>query len=313
MGNSKLADLTIGTRGSPLALWQANWVKDQVEKKHQGIIVDLVPIQTKGDKILDTPLAMVGGKGLFVKELETALLDNSVDIAVHSMKDVPTMLPDGLEISVICEREDPRDAFIASKVKAFSELPKGARVGTSSLRRQAQILSGRPDIKIISIRGNVGTRLKKLESENLDAIILAAAGMKRMEMEEVVTEYLEPSDCLPAVAQGAMGIETRIGDEKTTGLINFLNHNESALVVEAERAFLRRLEGGCQAPIAGYATLSGKEIELTGLVGVTDGSVIYRDVVRGGVEQCTDLGIRLAEELLKQGGDEILREAYGEK
>ncbi|VAX22175.1 Porphobilinogen deaminase [hydrothermal vent metagenome] len=313
MANSKLADLTIGTRGSPLALWQANWVKDQVEKEHQGIVVDLVPIQTKGDKILDTPLAMVGGKGLFVKELETALLDNSVDIAVHSMKDVPTMLPDGLVISVICEREDPRDAFIASEVKAFSELPKGARVGTSSLRRQAQILSGRPDVEIISIRGNVGTRLKKLESENLDAIILAAAGMKRMEMEEVVTEYLEPSDCLPAVAQGAMGIETRIGDEKTASLINFLNHNESALVVEAERAFLKRLEGGCQAPIAGYATLSGKEIELTGLVGVTDGSVIYRDVVRGGVEQCTELGIRLAEELLKQGGDEILREAYGEK
>ncbi len=308
-----MADFKIGTRGSPLALWQANFVKASLEKEYSGIIVELEIIHTQGDKILDTPLAMIGGKGLFVKELETALLDGRVDIAVHSMKDVPTELPDGLEISIILEREDPRDALIAKSVKSFADLPQGARVGTSSLRRQAQILSKRPDIEIISIRGNVGTRIGKIEKDNLDGVILAAAGLKRMKQDNLIAEYLSQEDSLPAVAQGAMGIESRINDEKVLNIINFLNHTESRIAVETERAFLKRLEGGCQVPIAGHATLKEGVVSFEGLVGAVDGSTIFRDVMTAPVGEHEAMGVALADKILSKGGGEILENFYGDK
>ncbi|VAX26194.1 Porphobilinogen deaminase [hydrothermal vent metagenome] len=307
-----MADIVIGTRGSPLALWQAKWVKASIEKERPGISVELLPIKTTGDKILDTPLAKVGGKGLFVKEIEEALFDNRAHIAVHSMKDVPTDLPEGLEISVILEREDPRDALIAREVDSFESIPQNGKVGTSSLRRQAQILYARPDLEIVPLRGNIGTRIGKLKSENLDAIILAAAGLKRMEQESLVTQYLSHSLSLPAVAQGAIGIESRVGDEKTLSLIRFLNDTSTAMVVEAERAFLKRLEGGCQVPIAAHAILEGDKISLTGLVGAIDGSVLHRDVAFGNVDGRESVGVGLAEKLLAAGAGEILREAYGD-
>ncbi len=303
--------LVIGTRGSPLALWQANWVKAQIEGQHKDISVELEIIHTTGDKILDTPLAKVGGKGLFVKEIEVALSDGAIDLAVHSMKDVPTILPDDLEISIICEREDPRDAFIAQEAATFDDLPKGAKVGTSSLRRQAQILHRRPDIEIVSLRGNIGTRIKKLTEQNLDAIMLAAAGLIRMEQQSIITEYMRSSEFIPAVAQGALGIETRKGDGDTMELIGFLNHEPTAIAVGAERAFLARLEGGCQAPIAAHAILSDGALALEGLVGVADGSLLYRDIHSGKVEDHETIGVSLAETLLKAGADEILQEVYG--
>ncbi len=306
-----MADIVIGTRGSPLALWQANWVKSSIEKEHPGISVELLPIKTTGDKILDTPLAKVGGKGLFVKEIEEALFDKRANIAVHSMKDVPTDLPDGLEISVILKREDPRDALIAREVDSFESIPENGKVGTSSLRRQAQILHARPDLEIVPLRGNIGTRIGKLKLENLDAIILAAAGLKRMEQESLVTEYLPHSLSLPAVAQGAIGIESRIGDEKTLSLIRFLDDTPTRMVVDTERAFLKRLEGGCQVPIAAHAIYEGNKISLTGLVGAIDGSVLHRDVAEGDVANREAVGIELAEKLLGEGAGEILREAYG--
>ena len=306
-----MANIKIGTRVSPLALWQAEWVKAQLIAKHPGLTVELVGIQTQGDKILDVALAKVGGKGLFVKEIENALLDNSVDIAVHSMKDVPTALPDGLFIAVICEREDPRDAFVARKVKSFAQLPQGAVVGTSSLRRQTQILSRRPDLKIISLRGNVGTRLRKLEEMEMDAIILAAAGLIRMEQKSFITEYMSVADSLPAVAQGAVGVEARIGDKRVLDLIGFLDHAKTRIAVETERAFLTHLEGGCQVPIAGHATIDGGSVAIEGLVGSLDGSVIHRKTKTGSVGKHAELGIALAEELLQGGAGAILKEVYG--
>lgn len=306
-----MANIKIGTRVSPLALWQAEWVKAQLIAKHPGLAVELVGIQTQGDKILDVALAKVGGKGLFVKEIENALLDNSVDIAVHSMKDVPTALPDGLFIADICEREDPRDAFVARNVKSFAELPQGAVVGTSSLRRQTQILSRRPDLKIISLRGNVGTRLRKLEEMEMDAIILAAAGLIRMEQKSFITEYMSVTDSLPAVAQGAVGVEARIGDKRVLDLIGFLDHAKTRIAVETERAFLTHLEGGCQVPIAGHATIDGGTVTMEGLVGSLDGSVIHRKSKTGSVGKHAELGIALAEELLQDGAGAILKEAYG--
>ncbi|MBF0633806.1 MAG: hydroxymethylbilane synthase [Nitrospinae bacterium] len=307
-----MANIKIGTRVSPLALWQAEWVKAQLIAKHPGLTVELVGIQTQGDKILDVALAKVGGKGLFVKEIENALLDNSVDIAVHSMKDVPTALPNGLFIAAICEREDPRDAFVARKVKSFNELPQGAVVGTSSLRRQTQILSRRPDLKIISLRGNVGTRLKKMEEKGMDAIILAAAGLIRMKQESFITEHMSVTDSLPAVAQGAVGVEARIGDKRVLDLIGFLDHAKTRIAVETERAFLTHLEGGCQVPIAGHATVDGKSVTMEGLVGALDGSVIHRKAKTGLVGKHEELGIALAEELLQGGAGAILKEAYGQ-
>ena len=302
--------LGIGTRGSPLALWQANWVKSQIESRHDDVSVDLTIIHTMGDKILDTPLAKVGGKGLFVKEIEVALSNGDVDLAVHSMKDVPTVLPEDLEISIVCDREDPRDAFIAREVAAFSDLPHGAKVGTSSLRRQAQILHRRPDIEIVSLRGNIGTRVRKLTEQNLDAIMLAAAGLLRMEEDSVITEYMPADDFIPAVAQGALGIETRIGDKDTLALIDFLNHEPTSITVGAERAFLARLEGGCQAPIAAHATLNDGNLALEGLVGLADGSLLYRETHSGKAEEFKSIGITLAETLLDKGADDILKEVY---
>lgn len=306
-----MADIKIGTRGSPLALWQAEWVKSQLLAKHPGLTVELEIIQTQGDKILDVALAKVGGKGLFVKEIENALLDNSVDIAVHSMKDVPTALPDGLFIAAICEREDPRDAFVARKVKSFAELPQGAVVGTSSLRRQTQILHRRPDLKIVSLRGNVGTRLKKMEEKEMDAVILAAAGLIRMKQESFITEYMSVTDSLPAVAQGAVGVEARIGDKRVLDLICFLDHAKTRIAVETERAFLTHLEGGCQVPIAGHATVNGGAVTIDGLVGSLDGSVIHRKNKTGPVGKRAEIGVSLADELLRGGAGAILKEAYG--
>jgi len=294
-----------------LALWQANWVRDRIEENNRDVSVSINVIQTKGDKILDTPLAMVGGKGLFVKEIETELISGGVDIAVHSMKDVPTVLPDELEISVVCKREDPRDALIARKAESFDRLPRGAKLGTSSLRRSTQILNKRPDIKIVPLRGNIGTRIRKLTEESLNAIMLAAAGLKRMEQDDLVTQYLSVEQSLPAVAQGALGIETRKGDDETLSLISFLNHDETRVAIESERAALARLEGGCQVPIAAHAKVMGGMVCLDGLVGAVDGSVLYRDKMEGPAGEHEKLGVALAERLLEMGAGEILKEAYG--
>ena len=298
--------VVIGTRGSPLALWQANWVKERIETKNPGVSVTLKKIHTRGDKILDSPLALIGGKGLFVKELENELIKSGVDIAVHSMKDVPAILPPELEISVICKREDPRDALVARKATSFDSLPQSAKVGTSSLRRKAQMLHRRPDIEVVSLRGNVGTRIKKLDEQNLDAIILALAGLKRMGCENIVTERMDPSVCLPAVAQGAMGIETRKNDEKIMEIIGFLNDHNTRLAVETERAFLTRLEGGCQAPIAAYATIEAGKVTLDGLVAELDGSVIYREKMTAPVNQRISLGVEVAEKILERAPENLV-------
>jgi hydroxymethylbilane synthase len=266
--------IVIATRGSKLALWQAEWIKAELEKINPGIGIDLNKIKTTGDKILDVPLAQVGGKGLFVKEIEEAILRGEADLAVHSMKDVPTELPEGLHLSAICKREDPRDAFITAvssqqsavsrqkKIKYFKELPQGANVGTSSLRRICQLLNKRPDLKISQLRGNVDTRIRKLDEGQFDAIILAAAGVKRLGRAEKITEILPPEISLPAVGQGAIGIECRVDDEFINNLLKNLNHKETSVCVRAERAFLKKLEGGCQVPIAAYARLRSQESEI---------------------------------------------------
>ncbi len=303
--------IKIGTRGSALALWQAEWVKSELEKKYQGIAVTLTKIKTTGDKILDVPLAKVGGKGLFVKEIEEAMLANEIDIAVHSMKDVPTFFPDGLHLSCITKREDPRDALLSRNGVTFKELPKGANVGTSSLRRQAQLMNIRPDFVIHQLRGNVDTRLRKLKEGQFDAIILAAAGVKRLGLAENVTEYIDPEISLPAIGQGALGIECRVDDRELNDLIAFFNHAESRTCVTGERALLRRLEGGCQVPIACYGRMKDGKLHLTGLVGSVDGKRIIKDTIEGAPEKAEKLGVTLAEKLLVQGADVILREVYG--
>jgi len=302
--------LHIGTRGSQLALWQANWVKEQLIRKHPDLDVVIHTIKTTGDKILDVPLAKVGGKGLFVKEIEEALLDKSVDLAVHSMKDVPTELPDGLGIVAISEREDPRDAVLGQNKIPILELPQGAKIGTSSLRRQAQLLAARPDFVIEPLRGNINTRLRKLKEGMYDAIILAMAGVKRLGWEEEVTEVIDPGVMLPAIGQGALGIEARLDDEDTLGRIAFLNDDVTGSCVAAERAFLHRLEGGCQVPIAAYAVREGDEILLTGLVGSVDGKSIIKETDRGPADEAAELGNGLANRILEAGGREILEEVY---
>ncbi|WP_286263552.1 hydroxymethylbilane synthase [Thalassotalea atypica] len=304
------ATVRIATRKSALALWQAEYVKAQLEHFHPGINVELVPMTTKGDIILDTPLAKVGGKGLFVKELEVAMLENRADIAVHSMKDVPVEFPEGLGLEVICPREDPRDAFVSNTFENFDDLPQGAIVGTSSLRRMCQLKAMRPDLDIRDLRGNVNTRLKKLDEGQYDAIILAAAGLIRLEMPERIKSYIEPETMLPANGQGAVGIECRTDDDTIKALIAPLECKETRVRVLAERAMNRALEGGCQVPIGSYATVNGDEIYLRGLVGATDGSTILHDEVTG---PCTDgekLGLDLAKKLLEQGADEILKQVY---
>ena len=300
----------IATRKSALALWQAEFVKAELERFHADVRVELVPMSTQGDIILDTPLAKIGGKGLFVKELEQAMLDGRADIAVHSMKDVPVEFPQGLALHTICEREDPRDAFVSNNFANLSELPQGAIVGTSSLRRQCQIKALRPDLDIRDLRGNVNTRLGKLDDGQYDAIILAAAGLIRLEMESRIADYIEPEVSLPANGQGAVGIECRIDDEVTKALLAPLEHTQTRIRVNAERSMNRYLEGGCQVPIGAYALVDGEQVHLRGLVGAVDGSEILRDEVTGHVNDAEELGIELAKKLLAQGADKILAEVY---
>lgn len=302
--------LRIATRQSPLALWQANFVKDELEKRFPELSVELVTMVTKGDIILDTPLAKIGGKGLFVKELELALLENRADIAVHSMKDVPMTFPEGLGLAVICEREDPRDAFVSNKYQNLDELPAGAVVGTSSLRRQCQLMAKYPHLEVKSLRGNVGTRLSKLDNGEYDAIILASAGLIRLGMPERIRSFIAVEQSLPAAGQGAVGIETRVNDERVLNYLASLNHNPTACCVMAERAMNTRLQGGCQVPIGGFATLNGNEITLNALVGALDGSTIIRASGVADIEDAEQLGISVAEQLLAQGADKILAEVY---
>ncbi len=302
--------LKIATRKSPLALWQANFVKDRLEALHPDLQVELVPMSTQGDKILDTPLAKVGGKGLFVKELETAMLEGRADIAVHSMKDVPVEFPDGLGLHTICEREDPRDAFVSNHFNQIDELPQGAVVGTSSLRRQCQLRAARPDLVIRDLRGNVNTRLAKLDAGEYDAIILAAAGLKRLEMAHRIAAFIEPEQSLPANGQGAVGIECRLNDHELHALLAPLEHPETRIRVLTERAMNRALQGGCQVPIGAYALVQGEEVWLRGLVGSPDGARVIRDEIRGPLAEGEALGHTLAQRLLAAGADVILAEVY---
>ena len=305
--------LKIGTRGSALALWQAEWVRSQIQSTHPEIPVELVIIKTQGDKILDVPLAMVGGKGLFVKELEEALLAEEVDLAVHSMKDVPTVIPDGLMLAAILEREDSRDVLLSLQYGGISDLPQGAIVGSSSLRRQSQLLHSRPDLKVVSLRGNVNTRIHKLESGSFDAILLAAAGVKRLGLTQHVVQYLELDTMIPANGQGAIGIEIRQSDAITMAIIAFLNHLPTVQCVSAERAFLAELEGGCQIPIAGYAHLQETVLVMTGRVASLDGKEMVTQTVEAqtqgeGQESPESLGRRLGQDILAQGGKRILQQ-----
>ncbi|MBE3658414.1 hydroxymethylbilane synthase [Vibrio navarrensis] len=302
--------IRIATRKSPLALWQAHYVKEALQQAHPGLEVELVTMVTKGDVILDTPLAKVGGKGLFVKELEVAMLEGRADLAVHSMKDVPVDFPPGLGLVTICEREDPRDAFVSNHYENIEQLPQGAVVGTCSLRRQCQLKAYRPDLVIKELRGNVGTRLSKLDAGEYDAIILAAAGLKRLELQERIRSFIKPEQSLPAVGQGAVGIECRTDDERMLELLAPLNHVETADRVKCERAMNLTLQGGCQVPIGSYALLEGDQIWLRALVGEPDGSHIVRGEIRGPRTDAEALGVQLAQQLLSQGADDILARLY---
>lgn len=304
------APIRIATRKSPLALWQAHFVKDALQAAHPGLEVELVTMVTKGDVLLDTPLAKVGGKGLFVKELETALLEGHADLAVHSMKDVPVDFPAGLGLVTICEREDPRDAFVSNRYQNIDELPHGAVVGTCSLRRQCQLKEARPDIIIKELRGNVGTRLSKLDDGEFDAIILAVAGLKRLKLDARIRSIIEPEQSLPAVGQGAVGIECRLDDQRLLELLAPLNHRDTADRVKCERAMNLTLEGGCQVPIGSYALLEGDDIWLRALVGEPDGSQVIRGEIRGSRDQAEALGTELANQLLAQGAKAILTRLY---
>lgn len=298
--------LRIATRKSPLALWQAHHVRDALCHLHPHLNVELVEMTTKGDKILDTPLAKIGGKGLFVKELEQGMLDGRADIAVHSMKDVPVEFPDGLHLPVIMAREEPYDAFVSSRYANLDELPQGAVVGTASLRRQCQLLARRPDLQIQSLRGNVNTRLAKLDNGDYDAIILAAAGLKRLEMADRIRQMLTPDIILPAIGQGAIGIECRRFDPQVNELLALLDDADTHCRVDAERGFNRRLEGGCQVPIAGFAELEDGEIHLRGLVGSPDGKQVLTGEIRGDRDEAEALGELLAADLLAQGAGTLL-------
>ena len=305
-------EIRIATRKSALALWQAEYVKARLEHAHPGLLVTLVPMVSRGDKLLDSPLSKIGGKGLFVKELETALLENEADIAVHSMKDVPMDFPEGLGLFCICEREDPRDAFVSNTHASLDDLPEGSVVGTSSLRRQAQLLTRRPDLNIRFLRGNVNTRLAKLDAGEYDAIILAAAGLIRLGFEDRITSAISIDDSLPAGGQGAVGIECRSADSEIHALLAPLHHADTAVRVTAERALNKHLNGGCQVPIACYAVLEGDQIWLRGLVGDPNGSVLLTAQARGPQGAATELGVKVAEALLDQGAGAILKAVYGE-
>ncbi|WP_435235955.1 hydroxymethylbilane synthase [Psychromonas sp. PT13] len=303
--------IRIATRHSLLAMWQANFVKAELLKYHPGLTVEVLAMKTQGDKILDTPLAKIGGKGLFVKELEVAIMENRADIAVHSMKDVPVEFPEGLGLSVICEREDPRDAFVSNQYKSINELPVGAVVGTSSLRRQSQVRELRPDLNIKDLRGNVITRLAKLDAGEYDAIILAAAGLIRLEMPERIARFIPTEESLPAVGQGAVGIECRLDDQATIALLKPLEDEQTRIRVTAERAMNLTLQGGCQVPIGSFALLENDQLYLRGLVGSVDGKQIVRKEIIGHKDDAEQLGITLGKELLDSGAKEILAAVYG--
>lgn len=302
--------LKIATRQSPLALWQAEHIKARLQDLHPGLVVELVKFVTQGDKILDTPLAKIGGKGLFVKELENALLDGRADLAVHSMKDVPMDLPENLTLAVICERENPFDAFVSNQYLTLDDLPQGARLGTSSLRRKSQIQAYRPDLTIIDLRGNVGTRLGKLDAGEYDAIILATAGLKRLQLESRIKQILPPDLSLPAVGQGALGLECRSNYQAVLTLIAPLSDASTNICIRAERAFNRTLQGGCQVPIAGFAVLENDQLFMQGRVGSPDGQQLLKAEISGAPAQAEQLGQQLAQRLLDQGAGELLAALY---
>jgi len=310
-GNNTRSSLVVGTRGSRLAVWQAEWVQARLKELAPGLTVTLQRIKTSGDMILDVPLAVIGGKGLFVKEIEEALLRGEIDLAVHSMKDVPTVLPDGLDIVCVPAREDPRDVLVSRDSCSLDQLPKGSRVGTSSLRRQAQLLHYRLDLRIELLRGNLDTRLRKLHNGEYDAIVLAAAGLSRMGWSNKVTEYLPPEVSLPAIGQGALALEGRCKDRFVQALVEKLEHRPTRTAVTAERALLERLEGGCQVPIAAHATVKGDTLIMDGLIASVDGRQLIRDTIQGPASEAQGLGKQLAEKLLAQGGNVILNEIYG--
>ncbi len=304
--------IKIATRDSLLALWQAEYVSTALRNAHPGLEVELIKMKSEGDKILDAPLAKIGGKGLFVKELEEGMLRGDADIAVHSMKDVPMELPEGLHLAVICPREDPRDAFVSNTYESLESLPQGAVVGTTSMRRQAQLLAKRPDLTINFLRGNVQTRLRKLDEGQYDAIILAASGLKRLGYNERITELLDTTLSLPAVGQGAVGIECRSDDAEINALLAPLNDTQTSIRVRAERAMNHRLEGGCQVPIGGYAELESGTLVLRGLVGSVDGKTIIHGSIAGRPEDAEELGRVLADDLLSRGAGDILKEVYAQ-
>ena len=298
--------IIIGSRGSQLALWQANWVKSQLENLHGNADISIRVITTSGDKIKDVPLSKIGGKGLFVKEIEEALLAKEIDLAVHSMKDVPIEIPSQLEISIITKRENPLDALISKNGKKLADLPQGATIGTSSLRRSSQLLNHRNDFKIHPLRGNVDTRLKKVEKGKYDAILLASAGLNRLGWSNRITEEISHEIIIPAMGQGALGIETRLGDTKTYNFISSLNHEQTNYEVSAERALVGKLDGGCQVPIGAYAKIEGNLITLKGLVASLDGKIIHKSEIVGPIDDAINIGQDLGEVLLKMGANEIL-------
>jgi hydroxymethylbilane synthase len=303
--------IRIGTRGSRLAIVQCEWVGDRIRSSNPAVELELVRIKTEGDKILDSPLSKIGGKGLFVKEIEEALLDGRVDLAVHSMKDLPAELPEGLILAAFPEREDPHDVLISNGNLPLSEIPEGGRLGTSSLRRAAQVLHLRPDLEILPLRGNVDTRLKKLKRRDFDAVILAAAGINRLGLAEEISQILTTADVLPAIGQGVLGLEVRRDDRTVIDLVAAMNHHPTELAVTAERAFLQKLEGGCQVPIAGLARLDGDAVILEGMVAELDGSRLLRDKIRGTGEHAAQLGATLAGRLIDAGAGDILDRIYG--
>lgn len=311
MGKAGIERLRIGTRGSKLALWQAGWIRGRLVETYPDLRVELVTIRTSGDVIQDVPLARIGGKGLFVKEIENALLAGEIDLAVHSMKDVPILMPPGLSITCVTKREDPFDVLISRSGKGLRDLPPGSKIGTSSLRRQAQLLHFRPDFVVVPLRGNLDTRIRKLKERNLDAIVLASAGIKRMGLGHYVTETIPIDICLPAIGQGVLAIEARSDDLKVNEALAVLHDGETAFAVRAERAFLRRLEGGCQVPVAAYVRPNGGALEMEGMVASVDGRRMIRQGRRGERGEAEALGTALAETILSLGGDQILREIYG--
>ncbi|MBK1734008.1 hydroxymethylbilane synthase [Halorhodospira abdelmalekii] len=305
--------LRIATRRSQLALWQAEHIAAALRELHPGLEVELVPMSTRGDEILDQPLARIGGKGLFMKELEDGMLRGDADLAVHSMKDIPWRLPSGFTLAAVSERADPRDAFVSNNYSALAELPEGARVGTASLRRQCQIKDRRPDLHVEVLRGNVQTRLGKLDDGIYDAIILAASGLDRLELSARIAARLTPEESLPAVGQGALGIECRSDDERVVELVRGLEDPQTRICIDAERAMNARLEGSCQVPIGGYAELTGDALLLRGLVGAPDGSQVIRGEIRGAAAEAAQLGTQLGDDLLSRGADRILRQLAEEQ